>query len=246
MHFEGFVLVEVDGAVATPHWRGRVPCPPPFDITTVNAESPIKSVIGEWIEHYGRQWVQEFTGSGDHVTCPDGTLVPSDVDPQVPTTATPDLWYCKRTGRVCPIQALIPTDDEAAFMNSCNVEYAAEELDRSPEQYKRDIFQAVRDGKYTGEHHMAGREPCWRCQQNEAIEDVHDPWALTDLHSHLEDGTIDRKKKFRRAGLESWVGNAICAECFLELPESFPQIEFTEWGLDFERFRSVPYRLDFD
>jgi len=246
MHLEGAVLVEVEKNVATPHWRGGIPQLQPFNMEAIDSETPIKSVMQEWIEQYGRRWVKEFTGSGNKVNCPDGTLVPGDVDPDVPTTATPDLWYCKITGETCPIQALIPTDDKAAFINGCNVERASEELDRPPEQYKKGLFQAVREGKFTGEHHMMAREPCWRCQQKQAREDLHDPWALTDLHTHLDEETTERKIRFRRAGLESWVGHAICAECFLALPESFPDIEFEKWGIDFDRYRTVPYRLDFD
>ena len=89
MHFEGTVLVEVEQNIAIPHWRGKIP--QPFDTSAVDSETPIKSVIQEWLENYGRQWVNEFTGSGNKVNCPDGTLVPGDVDPDVPTTATPDL-----------------------------------------------------------------------------------------------------------------------------------------------------------
>lgn len=246
MHFEGKVLVEVSGNVATPHWRGRVPRPPPFNTKVVDSETPIEDIIEEWLEQYGRQWINEFTGSGSDVNCPKGTLVSGDVDPDVPTTATPDVWYCKVTGETCPIQALIPVDDEAAFINGCNIEGAAEELDRPPERYKKDLHQAVRDGKFTGEHHMMGRVGCWRCQQKRVREDLHDPWALTELHSHLDEETTERKITFRQAGIESWVGHPICAECFLELPDSFPGIEFSEWGLDFGRYRAVPYHLDFD
>ncbi|WP_144049948.1 hypothetical protein [Halorubrum sp. C191] len=246
MHFEGSVLVEVDGNIVTPHWRGQVPCPPKFDIRDIDADSPIEYVIGDWIEQYGRRWIDEFTGSANRVNCPDGTLTPGNVERQTPTTATPDTWYCKITGEPCPIQALVPTDNKEAFIRGCNVEEAAEELDRPPEQYKEGLFQAVRKGKFTGEHHMAGREPCWQCQQKQAVEDVHDPWALTALHLHLDEETIDRKKRFRRAGLESWVGHPICAECFLELPDLFPDVEFSKWGLDLEPYRAVPYRLNFD
>lgn len=246
MHFEGTVLVEVDGNVVTPHWRDRVPRLPSFDTKSIDSDTPIESVIEEWLERYGRQWVNEFTGSDEKVNCPDGTLVPGDIDPDVPTTATPDMWYCKITGETCPIQALIPTDDEAAFINGCNVENAAEELDRPSKRYKKDLFQAVWSGKFTGEHHMMGREGCWRCQQKRVREDLHDPWALTELYSHLGEETMERKIAFRQAGLESWVGHPICAECFIELPDSFPDIEFSEWGVDFDRYRTVPYRLDFD
>jgi len=246
MHFEGKVLVEVKDNIATPHWREKVPRPPPFDVRAIDSDTPIESFLQEWIEQFGRQWVNEFTGSGSNVNCPDGTLVPDGVDPDIPTTATPDLWYCKITGDICPIQAQVPTDDEAAFINGCNVERAAEKLDRLPKQYKKGLFQAVLHGKFTGEHHMAGREGCWHCQQQGAREDVHDPWTLTAIYKHLGEATKDRKRTFRRAGLESWIGHPICAECFMDLPESFPDIEFSEWGLNFDRYQIVAYRLDFN
>lgn len=218
---------------------------PPFRYDAIDSEIPIEYVVQEWLEEYGRRWVKEFTGSNDKVNCPDGTLVPGNVDPDVPTTATPDIWYCKITGETCPIQALIPTNDEEGFILGCTVERAAEELDRPPRRYKKDLFQAVREGKFTGVHHMMAREPCWRCQQNRVREDLHDPWALTDLASRLGEETKERKIRFRQVGLESWVGNSICAECFLEIPDEFPEIQFGEWGIDFDRYITVPYRLDF-
>jgi len=242
MHFNGSVLVEVDDNVVSPHWREKIPCPPPFDIRVIESNNPIESVIDRWLKQYGRQWVDEFTGSGDNVNCPDGTLKPGDVNRNIPTTATPDMWYCKISEEVCPIQALIPTDDEEAFLNGCNVEQAAEDI---PEDYKKDLFQTVSDEEFTGEHHMAGREPCWHCQQKQVDEDLYDPWALTTIHSHLDESTIERKKKFRRAGLESFVALPICADCFLELPDSFSGIEFSELGVDFERYKTVPYHIDF-
>jgi len=245
MHLEGKVLVEIEGDLATAYGLDQVPELPSFHITDINADNPIQSVIQDWVDLYGRSWVEKFARGEDRVNCPEGTLTPGDVDPSVPTTHTPDIWYCKHTGDACPIQAEIRTDDKQEFIDGCNVDEADEELDRPARQFKEDIFGAVRDEEFTGVHHMLARVGCWHCQQEQARDDLHDPWALTTLYSHIGDGTLKRKKAFRKAGLERWVGNPICAECFLDLPEIFPEINFSDWGVDIKQYTTVPYHLDF-
>jgi|APHM01.1.fsa_nt_gi hypothetical protein len=54
MHFEGKILVELNGNIATPHWRERIPRLPSFDTRTVDSDTPIETVIENWVERYGR------------------------------------------------------------------------------------------------------------------------------------------------------------------------------------------------
>lgn len=217
-------------------WLGEVGEPITIPINhTNNPSDRIQRAIDGWIQQAGKHYVDYWSNTEDYVNCPEGDLL-------LPI----DRWHCKITGGLCPIQARVPLSSKAGFMKGCNIEIASGEYSKTPTEYKEGIWQAVKNERYSGGHHKVGRRPCVFCREKERKYYLHFPWEMTELYTHFDDYENPRTSRdLVIEGITYKIGQNICAQCFLELDQDYPNIDFSEYGLDFGRYQSAKYSFSY-
>lgn len=236
MDFRGTVLVEKRADQGRTHWLERAGPELLFDVENADEfEGESQNAIEEYVASIGVHYLDEFSQGADWVTCPFARV-------EVPI----DSWECKITKRRCPIQSKIDLASKERFYRGCNVETAEETIKakhgQSAQEFKENIWTTVTEGDYEGYHHHPGTAPCSFCEGH--IRDAyHLPWEMTRISEHLSDEEEARTSvELVKTGLAYKLGNAICANCFMSLEESYPKIDFNSYGLCFDGFRAVEYR----
>lgn len=236
MNFHGEILVERSGGHARTHWSERAGPELSFVIGEANEfETRARKVIEEYVASTGIHYLDEFSQGGDWVTCPFAKV-----------TVPIDRWDCKITNQRCPIQSKIDLTSKERFFAGCNVETAEETLEskhnQSAKEFKENIWKTVSEGDYQGYHHHPGTAPCSFCDGH--IRDAyHLPWEMTRIYKHMTDEELARTSiELVKAGIAYKLGNAICAGCFMSLEETYPDIDFSIYGLDLEDYNAIEYR----
>lgn len=238
MEFRGEVLIYYSGSQAKTCWLDRFGPERTFDIPeSEELTSVAERVIRNYIESQAIHYINWFSHGDDWVNCQEGRA-------KVPA----DIWYCKITDDVCPIQAKINVTDKDGFFQGCNLtdheEKVRSKRGKGPEEYKDGLWSAVHSGEYRGHHHDPGTVPCFTCDHSKIREEYHFPWEVTRLSDHINDYESARKSNelhFTDDNIAYNLSNPICANCFTSLEDSYPDVEFQSYGLDFSNYLLVEY-----
>lgn len=125
----------------------------------------LQDALDEFLSTEAAPWLEtlQYARAEDTPNCPEGSI-------KLPI----DLWYCKLVREVCPIQAQVFLDDRTAFLEGCLAD----------EERKVSIYEALREGKYGGFHHVVGRGPCTDCEVERGSDrssTYYYPWELSRL-----------------------------------------------------------------
>ncbi len=123
----------------------------------------LNHVLTKFMDTRGMAWIERWKGGKDYVNCPEAYV-------ELPI----DLWKCKVTKDRCNLQAQVNIKDKQEFFDRCH----------APENRKRNIFKTIRDGKYTGFHHVPGRHLCVQCLKDKGKKinmHYHYPWELVSI-----------------------------------------------------------------
>lgn len=187
-------------------YHGEVPFCKAHGPSETTAMDSLRSMVKEAIANQAPHWLrQSARPEEDVVNCPEGAV-------RLPI----DLWTCKITKDICPLQAQVPLQDQAHFFQHC----------QAPEPRKTQIFATVERGAYEGFHHMPGRYLCPACQHSgrSINSQYHYPWELTLLGAYFPFNyeqdwpTVRRRLKDKNARI-TLVSNALCAEHCKHLAE---------------------------
>jgi len=148
-----------------------------------------------------------------NVYCPWGTI-------RLPI----DLWYCKLTDDVCPIQADINTGEWEQFHKFC----------RAWPERQQEIRQTIETGRYDGRHHAVGKYYCPRCSdklkgKESQLKALHYEWELEDLRLYvLYDERTLRVELLKRHIPLYVASSSLCRNCLNEVLSKLglPTIEF--------------------
>ncbi len=167
----------------------------------------LKEKINDFLDSYGKDWVNKFKGEGTNSTkinCPFGFIL-------LPV----DTWHCKMGKKeICPLQASIDISDKENFLSKCRADK------------KEEIFTTLEQKGYNGSHHVPGRYLCPYCEHilkdSQQNFKYHYPWELYPLWEcvNFDDRSIVREM-FRKKiplGIKS---SKVCASCFLKLMSIF-------------------------
>jgi len=114
-----------------------------------------------------------------------------------------DLWHCKITGKLCPIQADVDPPDFSKFDEYCE----------APAERLGGIKKAIRSGEYQGFHHLSGRYLCPTCKPSKVWKYFyeHELFALDD---YVDVATIEVRKRMIRRGVSLAAASSdICRHC---------------------------------
>lgn len=147
----------------------------------------------------GRELVARWSSSGGQTNCPEGAVrLPADV------------WVCKLSGRMCPLQASISLDREPEFFMTCH----------APTKKKEQIFGLLQSGRYLGFHHVPGRYLCVACEAKGGKKRsyfYHYPFELAELDVALHLSYEDALAIVSTAQIpRSRVMSPLCASCCRE------------------------------
>jgi hypothetical protein len=187
-------------------------------------EATLHNKVQDYLAAHGKAWLKhtQTAGSSDTPICPQGAI-------KLPI----DLWICKLTKDPCPIQAQVLLKDRVRFFEGCT----------APEEKKRQIFETVASGEYSGFHHVPGRYLCVRCSDekgNQTPFSYYYPWELSSLDDFTPfNYRRDMPEVFRKlihAGISrSAVTNALCATHSLEITRLlYPEVAAKLRILEFE------------
>lgn len=146
-----------------------------------------------------RAWLQEWRGAEKSPNCPEGAI-------RLPI----DLWVCKLTDDLCPLQAQVLVNEREEFIRHCV----------APPTRKEEILRTVALGKYDGFHHVPGRFLYPACEQEakKGSFKYHYPWELTFLETCCPSFLLERDwpellRRLDRKNISlSMLSNALCAE----------------------------------
>ena len=236
MQFTGRVLVKCKNSQARTCWLDQAGPELEFNVgESEKLNSVAEKAIRDYIEAQAVEYINLFSHGDDWVNCQEGrTKVPADV------------WHCKITEKVCPIQAHINLNDKEAFFQGCNLDNHEQKVrecyDKSPEEYKKGLWGAINKGEYRGHHHDPGSMPCFSCDRSTHREEYHFPWELTRLSDHIDDYKSARtSEELIFSDIAYNLSNPICARCITSLEESHPEICFQSYGLELSDYFSVKY-----
>jgi hypothetical protein len=171
----------------------------------------LKTLVQRAVGIQGRAWIgQSAQPKLDVVNCPEGAI-------KLPI----DLWVCKLTRDICPIQAQVFLNDRDLFIRHC----------QAPEERKDQIFASVSAGAYEGFHHVSGRYLCTSCEHEgkKLTFQYHYPWELTHLCAYSpfeyeqDWPTVRKKLKDKHFG-HTLVSTALCAPHCKELAEQIDPV----------------------
>lgn len=239
MKFSGKILVEYTDSQIKTHWLERAGPKLVLDIGDAEVlDERMEKTIEQYITEIGIHYVDNFAGGEDWVNCQFGRV-------EVPI----DSWHCKITKTNCPIQAQIELTDKERFLQGCNLETCEETVqakyDRSSEEFKGDIWSTVTDGDYGGYHHHPGTAPCSFCEEDDFRDTYYLPWEMTRISDHISDyESASTSVELVREGIASRLGGAICSTCFVSLDESYPSVDFSEYGLSLGVYDTIEYTFE--
>lgn len=189
------------------------------------AVDELRSEVQTAVALQARAWIDQHKEAGpDILNCPEGAI-------KLPI----DLWVCKLTNDVCPIQAQVFLKDQNSFLQGC----------LAPQDRKEQIFDSAVRGTYDGFHHVTGRFLCVSCEREgkKMSFQYHYPWELTHLDAYqsfdferdwLE---IRARLKDKHFGL-TLVSTALCPTHCCELAQQIhPALAAQMMVIDFELFR---------
>lgn len=125
-------------------------------------------VLRKFMETRGMAWIERWKGNPETVNCPEAYI-------QLPS----DIWKCKITKDSCGLQAQVYIKNKQRFFNGCN----------ASEDRKEKIFKTIKDGKYSGFHHVAGRHLCVQCAEDKRKklnEHYHYIWELVSISDSVD------------------------------------------------------------
>ena len=65
---------------------------------------------------------------------------------------------------------------------------------------------------------------------------------MTRLTDHISDyESASTSVELVRQGIAGKLGGAICSTCFVSLDESYPSVDFSEYGLSLDVYETVEY-----
>lgn len=158
-----------------------------------------------------------------------------------------DLWKCKLTGQLCPLQAFIDTEHWTTFHEHC----------LAPQERQQGIRQAISTGQYHGFHHVLGRYLCPMCKPSRRgrwHHAYHYPWELHPLERFVPYDSEELRLQLLQRDVSITAQSApLCGNCLntvldtLELPSLDAQLQHRGYGepmnedepLSFHMYRSV-------
>ena len=169
--------------------------------TRADALSQLTDEVRDYSATEAMDYIRSHAGDSTRLMCPEGTI-------NLPA----DDWFCKHTGRRCPIGAIIDRSDVDASLSRCV----------APEKVKDGIPAAVTDG-YAGLHHTNGRYLCPLCgsrkKARHLVSSYRYPFELQPLVEvlRLTNDIVDQVEVRRKLLLNhidvSVMSNASCARC---------------------------------
>lgn len=185
----------------------------------------VKTQVREIVTSQAKGWIDaKKRPAADIVNCPEAAI-------RLPI----DIWTCKLTKDVCPVQGQVYLNDRDLFFQHC----------RAPQQRREQIFSVVATGTYDGFHHVPGRFLCPACEhegRKPALR-YHYPWELTHLQAYFSfeyerDWPSVRKKLRNKTFSLNLVSSALCAPHSRELAEQLdPALAAELFIIDFDLSR---------
>ncbi len=124
-----------------------------------------------------------------------------------------DLWQCKLTGKLCPIQADVDPPSFSKFGRYCE----------APVETQEGIKKAINKGEYRGFHHLPGRYLCPTCKSSKGSWKYfyeHELFALSDYVDVT--ATEVRERMIKRHVSLSTASSNICRECLEKVLAKLP------------------------
>jgi hypothetical protein len=193
-----------------PVWRAG--CAPALVAVEANSQPEVLDLAREELTAFGEQEARAALyrcgGNTTGVRCPQGTI-----------NLLADRWFCKVTGRDCPIGAELSLVDLEASLTGCNAGDSA----------KEGVRGALRAG-YPGLHHHSGTWICPRCRDKGGYRaaTLRNEWELQSLGDVFDDGCLGdplevRTRLITECGSVQVLSTKLCAACFREVVEkAFP------------------------
>lgn len=173
-----------------------------------DAASQMTDELRDYVAAEAVDYLKVHAGDSTKLRCPEGTI-----------NLVADDWFCKHTGRRCPIGAILDRVEIGASMSRCD----------APEKVKRGIPAALTDG-YAGLHHTNGRYLCPLCGSRERTRyrasSYRYPFELQQLTDILDLTRADARRDEVRRHLVlnhidlSVMSSASCARCLQTVVES--------------------------
>lgn len=176
------------------------------------AASQVADALRDYVDAEAVEYIKAHAGDSTRLRCPEGTV-----------NLLADDWFCKHTGRRCPIGAVLDRADIRASLSRCD----------APEKVKKGIPAALTDG-YAGLHHTNGRYLCPLCGSREKTRyrasSYRYPFELQQLPDILELTRGDRRRGDVRRQLvlnhidPHVMSHATCARCLRTVIESIDPV----------------------
>lgn len=182
----------------------------------------LKTLVQQAIAIQGQAWIEQCAQpEPDVMNCPEGAI-------KLPI----DLWVCKMTKDICPLQAQVFLNDRDLFIRHC----------QAPEERNEEIFASASNGAYDGFHHVSGRYLCTSCEHEgkKLSFQHHYPWELTHLGAYFrfeykQDWPAVREKLKDKHFGHTLVSTALCATHCKELAEQIDPVLAAElFVIEFE------------
>lgn len=164
--------------------------------------------LRDFVDSEAVEYIKAHAGDSMRLRCPEGTV-----------NLLADDWFCKHTGRRCPIGAVLESVDLRSSLSRCD----------APEKVKNGIPAALTDG-YAGLHHTNGRYLCPLCGSQEKsryrASSYRYPFELQQLPDILELTRDDERSRDVRRQLAlnhidpRVMSHATCARCLRTVVES--------------------------
>ena len=180
-----------------------------------DAISMLPECLTLFIEESGRKYIESDSFEKGLLNCPQGHV-------KLPI----DIWYCKNAKTACPLQGQLNISEPESFFKLCLL----------PDETKKGIWNAIKEEKYKGFHHMQGRFRCCLCNKTKSQQgfNYHYPWELTLLSDHCDIKSIwndpNRAKDLVLKGVHvSALYSSLCWACFQEVSNFLPEINRSEY-----------------
>ena len=193
--------------------------------TRADALSQLTCEVREYSTTEAIGYIRSHAADSTRLMCPEGTI-----------NLVADDWFCKHTGRRCPIGSIVDRSDVDASLSRCD----------APTKVKNGIPAAFTDG-YAGLHHTNGRYLCPLCSSRKnsryRVSSYRYPFELQSLVDvlRLQNDIVDSAEVRRELVLNrinvSVMSNACCAHCLQRViaqiaPALAGQLEIVEIAID--------------
>ncbi len=176
-----------------------IKCVPKICESKESCKSSIKDYLDKYIEHDVIEFLYETNCVDESISCPEGLL-------QLPI----DTWHCKINKEICPIGAVIDSNEDFVQNKSCIAD----------KKKKIDINRIINDGRYSGLHHMPGKHHCSSCYYKNIREytKYYFKFELTKLSHFYDVLNDDFRYKYLTLDLPrtSYFGS-LCPNCFKDI-----------------------------